>query len=170
MGASASIGEEEVAVTVRLPEFPIEGGCQCGDVRYRVTGAPLAVYICHCRDCQRLSGAAFSMSMPIARDRVELLQGELSAFDKAADSGRVVRMLGCARCGIKVWNEPLSAPDMLVLKPGSLDDPGWAVPVGNIWTESRMPWVDIDPQQVNFAGQPGDRQPLYDAWERAVAS
>ncbi|MBN9363665.1 MULTISPECIES: GFA family protein [unclassified Devosia] len=154
---------------IELPVFPVEGGCQCGAVRYRITAPPLAVYNCHCRDCQRASGATHSMSMPIARERVEHLSGELTAFDKPADSGRTVRMLGCVRCGTKLWNEPLASPAMLVVKPGTLDDPSWAAPIGNIWTASRLPWAVIDASQVNFPGQPPDRQPLYDAWSAATA-
>lgn len=159
-----------MSVTIHLPAFPVEGGCQCGAVRYRLTGPPLGVYACHCKDCQRLSGAAFSMSMPIRREHVELLRGTLVAFDKTADSGRVVRMLGCGECGIRVWNEPLSAPGVFIVKPGTLDDSTWAQPVGNIWTRSRVPWVEIDEGLVNFPGQPPDRKPLYDAWDKAVAA
>jgi hypothetical protein len=155
---------------MKLPTFPVEGGCQCRAVRYRITSPPLAVYNCHCRDCQRSSGGTQTMSMPTRREHVVLLQGELVAFDKAADSGRIVRMLGCVRCGTKVWNEPLSATTMLVVKPGTLDDMSWAVPVGNIWTSSKAPWVTIDETLVNFPGQPPDRQPLFDAWAKAVAA
>lgn len=154
---------------IDLPAFPVEGGCQCGAVRYRLTAAPLTVYSCHCRDCQRLSGGTHSMSMPIRRETLEQLSGTLVAYDKPADSGRVVRMLACSVCGFKLWNEPLASPGMLVLKPGSLDDPGWAVPIGNIWTASALPWVAIDPALVNFTGQPPDRQPLYDAWLASTA-
>jgi hypothetical protein len=154
---------------MKLPVFPVEGGCQCRAVRYRITAPPLAVYNCHCRDCHRTSGATYTMSMPIRREHVELLHGQLIAYDKAADSGRIVRMLGCPECGIKVWNEPLSSPVLLILKPGTLDDMDWAVPIGNIWTASKAPWVEIDESLVNFPGQPADRQPLFDAWARAVA-
>ena len=153
---------------IALPAFPVEGGCQCGAVRYRITASPLGVYNCHCRDCQRASGGTHTMSMPMLREHFEHLSGALVAFDKAADSGRTVRMLGCAICGTKVWNEPLASSAMLVIKPGTLDDPSWAMPVGNIWTASALPWVQIDPGQVNFPGQPADRQPLYDAWTRAT--
>lgn len=153
---------------IALPSFPVEGGCQCGAVRYRITASPLAVYNCHCRDCQRHSGATHSMSMPIARENFEHLGGEVTAFDKAADSGRTVRMLGCAICGTKVWNEPLASPGMLVVKPGTLDDPSWAVPVGNIWTDSALPYAPIDWALPHFPRQPADRQPLYDAWTRAT--
>jgi hypothetical protein len=58
---------------------------------------------------------------------------------------------------------------MSVVKPGTLDDPSWAIPIGNIWTASRLPWAVIDELQVNFPGQPLDRQPLYDAWSAATA-
>ena len=155
---------------MKLPAFPVEGGCQCRAVRYQITAPPLGVYNCHCRDCQRSSGGTHTMSMPTPREHVVLLQGELVAYDKLADSGRVVRMMGCAACGTKVWNEPLSSPIMLVVKPGTLDDMSWAVPVGNIWTASKVPWVKIDKSLVNFPGQPPDRQPLYDAWNKAVAA
>ena len=152
-----------------LPAFPVEGGCQCGAVRYRIVASPLAVYNCHCRDCQRSSGATHSMSMFLRREHVIHLDGALTHFDKAADSGRTVRMLGCALCGTKLWNEPLASPAMFVVKPGTLDDPSWAVPIGNIWTDSRLPWAAIDETQVNFPRQPPDRQPLYDAWSAATA-
>jgi hypothetical protein len=153
---------------MKLPTFPVEGGCQCGAVRYRLMSPPLAVYNCHCRDCQRASGTTHEMSMPIRRDTLVHLAGTLVSFEKTADSGRVVRMHRCAACGTKVWNEPLASPDLLVLKPGTLDDFAWAAPVGNIWTERRMPWVEIDPALVRFPRQPPDRQPLYDAWTEAT--
>src|SRR5690606_7403753 len=105
-----------------LPGFPVEGGCQCGATRYRLEAPPLAVYNCHCRDCQRSSGGTYSMSMPVQRSNVRHLSGRLDAYDKPADSGRTVRMLSCAECGTNVWNEPLAAPELLTLKPGTLDD------------------------------------------------
>ena len=153
---------------IDLPAFPVEGGCVCGAVRYRVLGTPPAVYNCHCRDCQRLSGSTHTMSMPIGRDPAELIAGELSSYGKPADSGRVVRMRGCPHCGVRVWNEP-PAGDIVILKPGTLDDPRWAVPVGNICTNSAMPYAVVDPALVNFPAQPADRQPLYDAWSQATA-
>ena len=110
------------------------------------------------------------MSMFMRREDVVLLKGELTTYDKSADSGRIVRSRGCPQCGVKVWNEPLSTPAMLTVRPGSLDDMSWAIPIGNIWTASKAPWIAIDASLVNFPGQPADRQPLFDAWARAVAA
>jgi hypothetical protein len=154
---------------MKLPVFPVEGGCQCRAVRYRIKAAPIGIYVCHCKDCQRASGAAFSMTMVMNADDVELISGELDGFDKAADSGRTVRMLGCAECGTKIWNEPLASPQWINVKPGTLDDSTWARPVGNIWTDRALPWIVIDPSQPNYPLQPQDRQPLFDAFAAEVA-
>lgn len=154
---------------MKLPQFPVEGGCQCGAVRYRLEAPPLGVYACHCKDCQRFSGTTHTLSMVVRVEDAALTRGTLTGFDKAADSGRTVRMLGCAACGTKIWNEPLSSPHLLIMKPGTLDESGWARPVGNIWTDRALPWVSIDPSQPHFPRQPGDRQPLFDAYAAEIA-
>lgn len=149
-----------------LPIFPVEGGCQCGAVRYRLKASPLSVYNCHCKDCQRFSGAAWSMSMPVRVDDFEQLGGTLVRYERVADSGRHIVMNFCANCHTWLWNEPPD-PALLVVRAGSLDDMDWAVPVGNIWVGSKAAWADIDPASTNFAGQPPSREPLYDAWTQA---
>lgn len=155
---------------MKLPQFPVEGGCICGAVRYRITAPPLGVYACHCKDCQRSSGAGFTLSMIVKTETLELTAGVLAPYDKSADSGRTVRVMRCPHCGVNVYNEPLASPHMRVVKPGTLDDASWAVPVGNIWTASALPWVRIEPTVPNFPGQPADRQPLFDAFAAAVAA
>jgi len=148
---------------MELPEFPVEGGCQCGAVRYRLNASPLAVYNCHCKDCQRFSGAAWSMSMPTRSADFEHLGGDVAVYERIADSGRHIVMKFCAQCHTWLWNEPPAA-GIVVLRAGSLDCMDWAAPIGNIWTDSKAAWVEIDPTVVNFPGQASDRQPLYDAW------
>lgn len=128
----------------------------------------MGIYACYCKDCQRFSGTTHTLTMIMKAGDVELLSGTLVAFDKAADSGRTVRMLGCSQCGTKIWNEPLSSPGIVNVKPGTLDDATWARPVGAIWTERAMPWVVLDPAGPNFPQQPKDRQPLFDAYAAAI--
>jgi len=153
---------------IRLPDFPVEGGCQCGAVRYRLAARPRGVYRCHCKDCQRFSGTAFAMSMIVRKDDFAPISGTTMTRSKTADSGRVALMHSCAACGVILWNEPLAAPDILVLKPGTLDDMSWAVPVGNIWTASRVKWVEIEDDLPAFEGQPASRDALYEAWGQLV--
>ena len=148
-----------------LPEFPVEGGCVCGAVRYRLNASPLSVYNCHCKDCQRFSGAAWSMSMIVRDADFDLLSGTLAHYPRKADSGNVIAMNFCAHCHGWIWNDPPS-PGIKVVRAGTLDDLDWAPPVGNIWTDSKAKWVDIDPTQVNFARGATDRTPLFEAWTR----
>jgi len=147
-----------------LPDFPQQGGCQCGAVRYRLTSAPLSVYNCHCKDCQRFSGAGWSMSM-IVREADFAVTGATVQYRRTADSGNVITMNFCAHCHGWMWNDP-PVPGIKVARAGTLDDIDWAVPVGNIWTDSKAAWANIDPSLVNFPKGAVDRTPLFDAWTR----
>lgn len=150
-----------------LPDFPVEGGCQCGAARYRLKASPLSVYNCHCKDCQRFSGAAWSMSMIVKDEDFELLSGEIAQYRRTAESGNVIVMNFCANCHGWLWNDP-TVPGIKVVRAGTLDDMDWAAPVGNIWTDSKAAWVEIDPAQTNFAKGATDRTPLFDAWTRST--
>lgn len=151
-------------MSMGLPDFPVAGGCQCGAVRYRLNAGPLSVYNCHCKDCQRFSGAGWSISM-IVRDADFEVEGPTVQYRRTADSGNVIVMNFCANCHGWMWNDPPS-PGIKVVRAGTLDDIDWAVPVGNIWTDSKAAWAGIDPHLVNFPKGAVDRTPLYDAWTR----
>ncbi len=153
---------------ISLPEFPVAGGCHCGAVRYELRGRPLGVYNCHCKDCQRFSGAGYAMSMVVRKADLRVTRGTPHTYSKTADSGRVALMHGCGDCGTRLWNEPLASPDLLIVKPGTLDDSSWAVPAGNIWVDRRLPWIAIDESLPGFPGQPQSRDALYAAWDRLV--
>src|SRR5215207_5931033 len=92
---------------VKLPDFPVAGGCQCGVIRYELSGPPLAVYNCHCKDCQRFSGGTHTMSMVVKRETLRLTAGTLKPREKVAQSGRIAVTMRCPECGTLIWNEPL---------------------------------------------------------------
>lgn len=150
-----------------LPAFPVEGGCTCGAVRYRLKASPLTVYNCHCKDCQRFSGAGWSMSMVLRSNDFALLHGETERYDRKADSGNVIVMHFCAHCHNWLWNDP-PAGEIKVVRAGTLDNMDWARPVGNIWTDSKAAWAQIDPGLVNFPKGAVDRTPLFDAWTHSL--
>jgi hypothetical protein len=137
-------------MTMRLP---LTGGCCCGGVRYAITGLPTALYCCHCKDCQRQSGSAFAMSMFVPRDALAITAGRPKSWRRRADSGRLMRCVFCADCGTRLYNEPESRPETVVVKPGTLDDTSWLDPAGEIWTASRQPWVPLPPGSPCFVGQ-----------------
>ena len=104
--------------------FPIEGGCGCRHVRYRMTMTPLFVHCCHCRWCQRESGASFALNAMIESDRVELLAGEVEMVDTPSESGSGQKVARCPRCRIALWSHYAGAgPILKFVRVGTLDDP-----------------------------------------------
>ncbi len=119
-----------------------EGGCQCGRVRYRVSGDPLALVACHCKECQRQSGSAFGMSLMV-RASGFTVQGELKMFERAADSGRTLRCFFCPECGTRIYHEPAYAAGIVNIKAGTLDDTAGLEPQRHTWIDSKQGWVLI---------------------------
>ena len=147
-----------------------DGGCFCGAIRYRFEGEPLTLYACHCTDCQRQSGASFSLSMVVFRDAIELLQGEPSLFEITMPDGRVKNGRFCATCGTLLWVEPIKFPGIAILAPGTLDDTSWINPVAHIWTRSAQPWTTIPEGVLRFEGQAEDPMVLINAWRERRGS
>ena len=125
-------------------EAPLEGGCTCRAVRYRMTSAPLFVHCCHCRWCQRETGSAFALNAMIEAERVFLLQGEPEVVDTPSNSGKGQRISRCPTCHIAVWSNYAGAGDALrFVRVGTLDNPDRLPPDIHIFTSSKQPWVAI---------------------------
>ncbi len=124
----------------------LEGGCTCGKVRYRLNSDPMFVHCCHCRWCQRETGAAFALNAMIEADRVDLLSGELETVDTPSNSGTGQKITRCPDCRIAVWSHyGYRGIGHLVcfVRVGTLDDPDALPPDVHIFTESKQPWVQI---------------------------
>ena len=120
----------------------LEGGCTCRHVRYRMTSRRLFVHCCHCRWCQRETGAAFALNAMIEADRVELLAGEPEAVMTPSASGKGQKIWRCPRCRIAVWSNYAGAGDALCcVRVGTLDEPDRVPPDIHIFTMSKQPWV-----------------------------
>jgi hypothetical protein len=131
-------------VGVKPSAFPAEGGCDCRAVRYRMQSAPLFVHCCHCRWCQRESGASFALNAMIEADRVvELAQApELVQTPSASGAGQIIAR--CPRCRIAVWSHYAGAgPVLKFVRVGTLDEPDLLPPDIHIFTASKQPWVVI---------------------------
>ena len=123
---------------------PLDGGCTCRAVRYRVTGRPLFVHCCHCRWCQRETGSAFVLNALIEADRVTLLEGTPEVVLTPSNSGKGQKISRCPVCRIALWSNYAGAGDALrFVRVGTLDDPDAFPPDIHIFTESRQPWVVI---------------------------
>src|SRR4029453_15703449 len=99
-----------------------EGGCSCGEVRYRLLSEPLFVHCCHCLNCQRQTGSAFVINLLIEADRVELLAGEPQPVDVPRDDGSVQKVYRCPECQVAVYSD-YGRPEVLFVRGGTLDEP-----------------------------------------------
>jgi len=148
-----------------VPDPPYLGGCLCGAVRYRLAARPKAVNACHCADCKKLSGT--TNILQIIADRPAFThQGAVERFRKRADSGNEIDMLRCAKCGIRLWHEPLASPEVVFIAAGTLDDPSWAVPASHIWTKRASSGVLLHEDALICEGPPPSRQAVFDAFTR----
>ena len=142
---------------MRLPQT---GGCQCGALRYEIAHAPNAVYACHCTDCQRLTGSAFSMGLVVVAEDFRLTRGEPRMSRRAADSGRTATGWLCPECCARVCGgpKPGTAPPgaLATVRAGTLDDTSWLRPMLHFWTRSAQPWVVLPPGGQSFETQPAD--------------
>ena len=122
--------------------FPIEGGCDCKAVRYRMKSTPLFVHCCHCRWCQRETGASFALNALIESDQVRLLHGDVEVIDTPSNSGKGQRISRCPKCRIALWSNYGGGGDAIrFVRVGTLDDPDRLPPDIHIFTASKQPWV-----------------------------
>jgi hypothetical protein len=130
----------------KTENFPAEGGCDCRAVRYRMTSAPMFVHCCHCRWCQRETGASFALNAMIETDWVQLLSGKPEAVDTPSNSGKGQKIMRCPTCRIALWSHYSGAgAKVAFVRVGTLDNPDLLPPDIHIFTASKQPWVVIPP-------------------------
>lgn len=120
---------------------PLEGGCGCGQVRYRLMSAPMFVNCCHCTNCQRQTGSAFVINALIETDRIELLSGVLDPVAMPTESGRPHDVFRCSKCKTALWSNYGTRPSLRFLRVGTLDHAAQILPDAHIFVRSKLPWV-----------------------------
>ncbi|KAI9002453.1 Mss4-like protein [Hyaloraphidium curvatum] len=115
------------------------GGCLCGAVRYETEGDPTRTSVCHCADCQKRTGSAFSVAVFFPPDAVTLT-GPSKTHRHTAASGRWLETTFCTECGSPVAMRAQRYPGIAVMG-GTFDDGQWFEVNRHVWTGSKMPWV-----------------------------
>lgn len=118
------------------------GGCLCGKVRYTVDAAALFQVACHCTNCQKQSGSAFSVNLGV-RKAALALTGTLKTFTDHGDSGNPVLRRFCPKCGSPILSEIAADAGIAILKAGTLDDTSAVKPQRHIFCVSRQGWVAL---------------------------
>ena len=125
-----------------MASFPQQGGCDCRQVRYRMETGPLIVHCCHCRWCQRESGASFALNAMIETDRLTVLAARPEMVDTPSASGKGQKIARCPKCRIGVWSHYAGAGSTVsFVRVGTLDNPDALPPDIHIFTASKQPWV-----------------------------
>jgi hypothetical protein len=128
-------------------KFTADGGCDCGAVRYRLEDRPLIVHCCHCRWCQRETGASFALNAMIESDRVTTLKGGPECVPTPSASGRGQKIFRCPSCRLALWSH-YSSDKVKFVRVGTLDDPDLLPPDVHIFTSTKQPWVVIPPRAL----------------------
>lgn len=124
-------------------ERPLRGRCVCGAVGYSLSASPLAVAACHCTQCRRQSGAAFSVNLIVRASTMEVVGDLVSWEDQETESGVPLLREHCGVCGSPIRSVSTGDGRLIAVKAGTLDDPAAFAPTLHIWVRSKLPWVTV---------------------------
>lgn len=121
----------------------MQGRCLCGNIRYRLDAAPRMTLACHCTDCQRQTGSAFSHFTLMKREKFHL-DGKPKQYVTVGESGRKVTRHFCSDCGSPVFSELEKAPGIVVIPVGTLEDNPGLTPSRHSWVKHKQPWLTLE--------------------------
>ena len=136
----------------------LTGHCLCGAVRYEISGEPLALLYCHCKECRRATGSSLNTSLFVRRADFRIVSGgEAVSFHESSPGNH---RHFCSRCGSPLFKHFPKAPDHMTVRAGTLDaDPG-VRPSGHIWVSEKAPWYEITDGLPQFSkGMPSPGTP-----------
>ena len=119
----------------------ITGGCYCGAVRYESTGKPLIFAYCHCPDCRKFSGSAFSAVLAVEAGGFRVVDGEANLVPFPTSPGKIRYF--CKTCGCHLFARAEQRPGMVILRAGTLDDDPQVKPQCHVWAGAKAPWDNI---------------------------
>jgi hypothetical protein len=119
----------------------VNGSCHCGSIAYEAELDPARVGVCHCTDCQALSGSAFTVYAQVQREAFRLLRGEPKVYVKTAESGNRRAQAFCTQCGSRLWAAAEKDTPLYNLRVGTLRERAQLRPQVQLWCRSAMPWL-----------------------------
>ena len=148
----------------KRPALPLTGGCSCGAIRYEIAGFPLLLYTCNCTDCQKHTGSAFALNMPVRVVDFRILRGKPKGWNHTSPSGMAVISRFCGDCGGRLYGERASRPQTINVRAGTLDDTKWLVPAAHFFMRSAQSWVQPADGAVCIETQPDGWDDLLLVW------
>jgi len=124
------------------------GGCTCGAIRYECTAEPIAMFNCHCRDCQRASGGPYIAVVYAPAKSFKITKGTPCFYDTPSEAMGHNKRAFCAKCGSRLFGGITDEGQGITAS--SLDDPSWFRPQFDIFTSDAQPWDYMDPKLPKF--------------------
>lgn len=119
----------------------VDGSCHCGEIVFIAEVDPNSLTVCHCTDCQKMSGSAFRANIRCPADKFRLIRGEPKIYVKVADSGARRAMAFCGDCGTQLYAYAADGPSPYSLRSGTLKQRASFRPHRQIWLRSALPWT-----------------------------
>ncbi len=124
-------------------KMPFSGSCACGDIQYQCGSEPLAMFNCHCGQCQLASGGTFVSAALVKESALEFTSGEVKYFRSVGDAGRWTDRGFCENCGTPMFAKGQIAPGLISIKPGTLHDKTLFKPSIDTWASSAPAWLHL---------------------------
>jgi hypothetical protein len=132
----------------------IDGGCHCGQIKFRAEVDTDQILICHCTDCQTLSGSAYRTVAPAKEGTIEIISGELKMYEKTADDGSIRIQSFCPDCGTPIYSSPpQGTPGFFGIRVGAIKQRDQLTPNKQIWCRSALEWVQDLSEAPKFETQ-----------------
>jgi hypothetical protein len=120
----------------------IDGGCHCGFITYEGEADPEKAAICHCTDCQKLSGSAFRTVVPVADKDFRMTGGAPTIYVKVGDSGNKRQQAFCPKCGSPIFSAPPEpGAKNYFIRVGTISQRDQFVPRSQVWARSKQRWL-----------------------------
>ena len=142
------------------------GSCVCGAVRYELSAEPIALFCCHCSECQTASGSSFVLALKMPQGGLTVIQGEARPFLRPEADGQQRNVFRCPKCLAALWSERLDLKEVITVYAGTLDESARLRPVAHIWTRDAQPWIELPKNSLQFPENPPDMLSIALAWRR----
>lgn len=123
-----------------MPDLPLDGGCRCGQVRFRVSAPPMLTMACHCTGCQKMTASAYSLSAAIPSEGFAVTQGEPVI---GGLHGGEAHHYFCPHCMSWLFTKAEGMDWFVNIRTPMLDEPAWAEPFIETWTREALPWARL---------------------------
>jgi hypothetical protein len=143
-----------------MTKLPLTGGCQCGGLRYAISEPPIMVYNCHCTNCQKIGGGAFSTPVTVRESSFAFTRASRAPTSGAPTPATDASGGSAASAAVASHTARSRRAGILSVRGGTLDDTSWIEPVGDIWTRSAQPWIARASERIQIDQQPKDYVPF----------